>query len=318
MQNINRRSWLKSSAIAALGAGIPFVESPLIFDKKEDTVGAIRLNSNENPHGPSSKVLEAITQSMTKGNLYPWGDKEILRKRISKMESMPADHIYIGAGSTEILQLAAMAYGLQGGSVVSCYPTFPVLMQKAHQFEANWIKVDLRDHHYDLQQLADQVNERTSMLYVCNPNNPTGTHISTDELQDFCLHMARKTMVFVDEAYIEFSDKGLSGSLAPLVRDHPNLIVARTFSKIYSIAGLRVGYAYAHPQTLKTMRKHRIGHGMNVPITSIHAGVAALDDQDFVKYCKMQNDQAKELVYAAFEGWNVDYVPSHTSFVYFK
>ncbi len=316
MKTVNRRQWLQSSVTAA--AGFPFLMNVRQTRAPLSGTDELRLNSNENPHGPSQKVLDAISASMSKGNLYPWNDKEVLRQHLSDFEGMPLDHIYIGAGSTEILQVAAMAFGLQRGKVVSCYPTFPVLMQKAADFSAEWLKLDLKDHHYDLQTMADHCDDKTSMVYICNPNNPTGTRLDAGELKQFAREISKRTMVFVDEAYIEFSEDGLATSLASMVRDEPNIIVARTFSKIYGMAGLRIGYAYAHPDTLMTMRKHRIGYGMNVPMTSLHAAMAALDDQDFVAYCRKENKKARDIACASFKEWEVHYVPSHTSFIYFK
>jgi histidinol-phosphate aminotransferase len=142
--------------------------------------------------------------------------------------------------------------------------------------------------------------------------------IAGDELRDFCHSISKDTMVFVDEAYIEFTPKGLASSLAQMVTSTSNLIVARTFSKIYGLAGLRVGYAFAHPEIIKQLKRYHIGFELNMPITSLYAALTAADDQHFVDDCKLQNQQAKQIVYTAFDAWGVSYTPSHTNFVYFS
>jgi histidinol-phosphate aminotransferase len=324
MPNFSRRDWLKKSlSLASTVATAQWISRNPIdgfpFSFEEENSSAIRLNSNENPHGPSKKALEAISESMKKGNFYPWSVKEEFREKISQMEGFGKDQIYIGAGSTEILQLAGYAYGANGGTVISGYPTFPTLMRHASLFAAKWIKVPVgKSLQYPVDQMALSVDSDVKLVYVCNPNNPTGTYIPSAQLRSVCLEMAKTTMVFIDEAYIEFSEEGLAGTLAGLVNETPNIIVARTFSKIYGMAGLRIGYAYANPETIKQLQKFRVGYGMNVPITSLYAAMAALDDQDFVHFCREQNTLAKEVVYDHFKAWDVEYAPSHTSFIYFK
>ena len=232
---------------------------------------------------PQKWLGKAIAQSVTESNRYPWETRQILVDRISKLEGIPADNIMLGAGSTELLQLAGMAFGAYGGTIVSSYPTFPMMMQHASGFDAKWLKVSLTstmDH--DLDGLRDAASG-AQLVYISNPNNPIGTMTGKRELLDFCKSVATDTIVFIDEAYMEFSDRGLETSLGPHVLDLPNLIVARTFSKIYGMAGLRVGYAYAHPDLIKKMKHYHLGFEINIAITSLYAAIAAAEDQEFCK-----------------------------------
>ncbi|MCB0667204.1 MAG: histidinol-phosphate aminotransferase family protein, partial [Saprospiraceae bacterium] len=145
-----------------------------------------------------------------------------------------------------------------------------------------------------------------------------GTMSEKDALLDFCNSVSPNTIIFLDEAYMEFTDAGLKSSLAHEVFSLPNLIVARTFSKIYGLAGLRVGYAYAHPDLIKKMKHYHIGFEINMPITSLHAAIAAIDDQEFVLECKEKNREVKKQIYQSFDQWNIKYLSSETNFIYFE
>jgi histidinol-phosphate aminotransferase len=192
------------------------------------------------------------------------------------------------------------------------------MMQHSVTFEARWTKVPLdASFAHDLDALATASNG-AQLLYLCNPNNPTGTMIDGEELRTFCGSISKDTMVFVDEAYIEFTNGGITSSVAELVASTSNLIVARTFSKIYGLAGLRVGYAYAHPEIIKQLKRYHIGFEINMPITSLYAALTAADDRAFLEHCKAQNNQAKEKLYQTFDEWGVSYVRSQTNFIYFK
>ncbi|NND32513.1 MAG: histidinol-phosphate aminotransferase family protein [Saprospiraceae bacterium] len=318
----SRRSWLKNAGIASAGivTTAPAFSTNRAFSKyhESEVNGQILLNSNENAYGPSQAVIEAINHSVKESNRYPWQTRQVLIDRISKNEGIPSDSIILGAGSTEILQLAGLAFGARGGKIVSSYPTFPLMMQHASTFDAQWMKVPLdKDFSHNLDGLLEACRD-AQLVYFCNPNNPTGTKTDAAELLSFCKKVPSETMIFVDEAYIEFTADGISSSLASEVLSMPNLVVARTFSKIYGLAGLRVGYAYAHPEIIKQLKRYHIGFEINMPTTSLYAALAAADDQTFVEMCKKENSKAKDLIYEAFDSWGVSYIPSHTSFIYFE
>ncbi len=319
---INRRNWLKSASIAtATGAFLsPYVqESDFVnFLTPDSANGIVVLNSNENAIGPSDNVIKAINQSVKESNRYPWQTRQLLIDQISQLEGIPAENIILGSGSTEILQLAGLAFGANGGTIVSSYPTFPMMMQHAAGFQSKWIKVPLdTDFNHDLQSIA-QAAKGSQLVYISNPNNPVGMMTPVADLMKFYHSIQSDTVVFVDEAYIEFTEPGLKASIANQVLSSTNLIVARTFSKIYGMAGLRVGYAYAHPDLIKRMQHYHIGFEINIPITSLHAAVAATADQNFVQHCKAENKKVRQMIYDAFESWKVSYVPSVANFVYFQ
>lgn len=316
----NRRNWLKSASTAA-ASGLLISPGYSIWNEQRpsgESEGQIILNSNENAWGPSDIVTKAINQSIMQSNRYPWQTRQVLIDRISKMEGIPSDNILLGAGSTEILQLAGLAFGAHGGTIVSSYPTFPLMMQHAVGFNAQWNKVALdKQFNHDFNAL-ETASKDAQLIYISNPNNPVGTMTPKKELLDFCKSISHDTVVFIDEAYMEFTDDGLHGSLAKEVLSAENLIVARTFSKIYGMAGLRVGYAYAHPGLIKKMKHYHVGFEINMPITSLHAAIAAADDQQFVMKCKEENKKMRQLVYEAFNSWGVKYIPSQTNFIYFE
>jgi histidinol-phosphate aminotransferase len=203
----------------------------------------------------------------------------------------------VSAGSTELLGVAGLMAGIQKGKLIACHPTFPFLMQYATQFAAEWVKVPMtNDHQYNLAGINEKLDGQTSMVFICNPNNPTGTELPRTMLEPFCTVVSQRCLVYVDEAYIELSSHGLKSSLASLTWDNPNLIIGRTFSKIYGMAGLRVGYAIAHPDTIEKMERLMTGGNVTPSVTSIEAAIASIGDDEFFQYCKEMNDQAKEMV----------------------
>ncbi|MCB0685743.1 MAG: histidinol-phosphate aminotransferase family protein [Saprospiraceae bacterium] len=315
----SRRNWLRSaSTMTASGLFVNAGISKFYENSHTPKTGEIILNSNENAWGPSPNVLKAIQQSSLQSNRYPWQTRQILIDRISQLEGIPADHILLGAGSTEILQLAGLAFGAHGGTIVSSYPTFPLMMQHATGFNAKWIKVDLdRNFNHDFEALK-KAAQNAQLIYISNPNNPLGTLSDKSTLLDFCRSLPSTTIAFIDEAYMEFTDQGLKSSLAKEILSYPNLIVARTFSKIYGMAGLRVGYAYAHPDLIEKMKHYHIGFEINMPITSLHAAIAATEDQQFLQDCKQANSSVRNKVGRSFTDWKVEYVPSQTNFIYFR
>jgi len=209
--------------------------------------------------------------------------------------------------------------GMHEGKVISCHPTFSFLMYYASQLAAEWVKVPLTDdHHYDLAGINSKVDQQTKLVFICNPNNPTGTDLPRTMLEPFCATLSERCPVYVDEAYIELSEHGKESSLVSLTNDHPDLIVSRTFSKIYGMAGLRVGYAIAHPETIRKLRGLMIGGNITPSATSVGAAMAALDDEEFLRYCREMNDEAKDMVYTKFNTWGIEYIPSSTNFIFFR
>jgi histidinol-phosphate aminotransferase len=169
-----------------------------------------------------------------------------------------------------------------------------------------------------LAGIEAEMNDRTKLVFICNPNNPTGAELTEDELKPVCQRLSEQCMVYVDEAYIEFSKGGLASSLASMTRVNRNLVVGRTFSKIYGLAGLRVGYAIGHPETMKSVRSFLQGRSITPSACSIAAASASLGDEAFMTHCREMNNTGKDMVYTALDDWGIEYIPSSTSFILFK
>jgi histidinol-phosphate aminotransferase len=281
--------------------------------------GAIRLNSNENAYGPSESARHAIVESLSEANRYPRHFIAELKKEIASREGLTTDHVILTAGSTELLGLAGLAFGVHGGDLLACAPTFDFLMVYAEQMGCHWERTPLDENHqYDLNALALKAHQKTRLIFVCNPNNPTGVEIPTAALKDFCQSHASTYPVYVDEAYIELSTDGRNSSMAGLIHDHPNLIVARTFSKVYGLAGLRIGYALAHPDIINSLSDLHTGRSITLSTASAAAAMASLKDKDFEDFSRKQIIAGRKMITDAFDIWNVGYMPPAANFVFFR
>ncbi len=326
--SLSRRTLLKRGLLAT--AALPFVnigsvaaawreESQPVLPNVNGDSPLVRLNSNENPYGPSDKARQAIIDAISEGNRYPWPQISKLEDQIAAYEKLSPDQVVITAGSTELLGVFGLMAGMQKGRVIGSSPTFGFMLHYAEKFSAEWVKVPLADdYQYNLAGIEQKLNDATKLVFICNPNNPTGVELPVDELKLFCQSVSKKCMVYVDEAYIEFTEGGLENSLANMTRTNRNLVVGRTFSKIYGLAGMRVGYAIGHTDTIKSMRNYLQGRSMTPSACSIAAASASLGDEEFMAHCRLMTKTGKDMVCAAFEDWGVEYMPSATSFLLFK
>ena len=207
-----KRLWLKKIGIGVAGIGLsnfnsyasPVVSENLI-NSFEDDANLILLRSNENPYGPSEKAKKAVIQSLSQGNRYAFAELGELQKIIADKEGVDPSYVLIGAGSGELLCQTGVAYGLDGGRVLSAYPTFPLLMNYAEQMNAKWDRIDLNDKlEFDYDKLLSAIQRDTKLVFSCNPNNPTGSVVDTQVVKSFCEEASKKTLVYADEAYIEF------------------------------------------------------------------------------------------------------------------
>ena len=268
----------------------PMSQAELEFSMKNGVL--VRLGSNENPYGPSSKAREAIKLSVTDGNRYAFEQSEELKQLVAAREGVTPDHIFLAAGSGEVLAITGMSVGLEGGSVLSAWPTFTMLMNYAEKYKARWDRVSLDQYMvHDLEAMASAVKPDTKIIFVVNPNNPTGTIVDNTKLRNFCIEMAKKTTVFSDEAYLEFLEPSQQSSMVDLVKAGHNVIVSRTFSKIYGLAGLRVGYAVAKPELIKKMYSYQMGTIINQ--AALAAAKASLGDEEFMAYTRKMNAEAR-------------------------
>lgn len=303
MQGLSRRDWFKKSftTTAGLVAGASVFDqllaAPVSRAEAEHRWQVpvngklVRLGSNENPYGPSAKARKAIADAMNEFNRYSFDAVTEFKKTLAEKEGVSPDHILVVNGSSETLCLSGMAAQLEGGAVLSAFPTFRSLMEYAEKLKARWDRVDLDEYHvHNLEALAAAVKPDTRMLFACNPNNPTGTVVEGARFNDFCLEMSKKTTILADEAYLEFLEPQEQRSMVALVRAGHNVIVSRTFSKVAGLAGLRIGYCVAQPDTIRKLQKFQMGPVINQ--AALAAARVALNDTAFADLTRTKNNEA--------------------------
>ncbi len=325
---LSRRDWFKSSL--TLGAGVALTPSMLEslmaapVSKAERLHGInllppnklVRLGSNENPYGPSDKARKAIQEVMNQGNRYSFTEMNEMKTLLALKEGVTPDHILLGGGSGELLCLAGLGIGLEGGSVLSAFPVFRLLMDYAAKFNARWDKVDLDAYLvHNLEGLASAVKADTKILFLVNPNNPTGTIVDQSKLKDFCMEMSKKTVVYSDEAYLEFLEPSQQVSMVELVRQGHNVIVSRTFSKIYGLAGLRIGYIVAKPELIQKMAKYQTGTINSQP--ALAGAKASLGDEEFMAMTRKLNGEARQHLFNYLDSKKWFYGKSQANVVFF-
>jgi len=340
--NINRRNWLKTSALTAGGLMAapylgfskttslplqldaegnavysPFFKEYLPVNFREFPVFEAKLNANENPYGPSPMALEALKSSASGGNRYAWKELFQLVDNIAAFEGVTSKNIMMGPGSSDLLEKTAMVLCMNGGNVVSADPAYMSLIRVAEAAGGTWKPVPLKqDWSHDLEAMEEAIDSETKLVYICNPNNPTGTITDSKALLDFCSRVSEKVPVFVDEAYLWFLEEGAKHSMVSLINEGKDVIIARTFSKIHGMAGLRVGYAVAQEATLDKLQKiTRAGMGISYP--SVFAAMAAMEDAEFLDKSRTLNAEAREYTFTSLKELGFDPVPSHTSFMVF-
>jgi len=340
---IDRRSLLKSG-FASLGAlaVAPFItegafaETPMRLDNANRIFYSpmvrghyidrelnmekmvARIGSNENPYGPPPMARKAISESIEKGNRYARVELKTLTDKISAKEGVDPKYIMLGNGSGDLLEKTALAMFKDGGNIVSADPTYMSLIRVAESIGATWKPVPCKgDWSHDLDAMEKAIDKDTKLIYICNPNNPMGAVTSTKALTDFCSRVSAKVPIFIDEAYLELVEGADNKSMVSLLKDNKNVIVARTFSKIMGMAGLRVGYIAALPGTLDTIKKTAKGGGGGIAVTSVSAAIAAMDDMEFQNMTRKLNTEAKTYLYENLTAMGYKYVPSFTNFVIF-
>ncbi|MBT8183824.1 MAG: histidinol-phosphate aminotransferase family protein [Eudoraea sp.] len=318
MRNTDRRQWLKTVGLTggfALLAGLDVLaeEYP---PHPWHTGNMARLNANENPYGPSKNVREVLKDAFDIACRYPFSIVGELASMIAEKEGVTKDHIVVCGGSTEGLKVAGLLYGKDGGEVVSADPTFQSLLRYAEYFGAKVHRVPVTASlEHNLHQMAEKINNKTGLIFICNPNNPTGTLINRELLKDFCTSHDNDAVIFSDEAYYDFITEPDYPSMVTLVKEGRNVIVSKTFSKVYGMAGLRIGYLIAKPEIARNLKS---GVMAMINTLAIEAAKVALRDDDFYKFSIVKNTEAKALIYKTLDEIGLDYVESHTNFVFFK
>ena len=273
----------------------------------------VRLSSNENPYGPSPAAMKAMTDARTLAWRYPDEYGDMLAEELARLNNVPADQIILGNGSGEILKLCAAAFTGKDKKIVIANPTFEAIARHAGVANAEIVKIDLTsDYRHDLQKMLEAANG-AGLVYVCNPNNPTASITPKNEIADFLARLSPKTIVLVDEAYHHYVDSQNYESVIPLVQQYPNLVVARTFSKIYGMAGLRCGYCVTQRENIGALRANQIFD--NVNIMALVAALASLKDPKQVSLGRKLNSDVKKGVCVELDALGYRYIPSHANFM---
>lgn len=272
----------------------------------------VRLSSNENPYGPSSRAVSAMTDAFGLAWRYPDEHEGALIEALAKLNGVSRDQILLGNGSGEILKIAAAAFTGPGKKLVTAHPTFEAILAHAAVAGAEVVKIALTtDYAHDLPKMLAEKN--AGLIYICNPNNPTASITHKDQMRAFLARVPPQTIVLVDEAYFHYVESNDYESVVPLLAQYPNLIVARTFSKIYSMAGLRCGYCVARPELIERMRAQQSWDSIN--IMALVAAAASLADTAQVTEGRERNKQTRNYVYAELERLGYKFIPSHANFM---
>jgi histidinol-phosphate aminotransferase len=278
--------------------------------------GACKIASNENPLGTSPLVLEALRRAALDVHRYPDGSAFRLRKALSGKFGRSESTILLGNGSNELLVLLAQAVLEPGDQVVFATPSFVVYPLAAQLFGAAAVPIPLKDHAHDLQAFSRALTEKTRLVFVCNPNNPTGTAVSRLAVEALLRACPPEVLVVLDEAYYEYVEMKTYFESLDLLESHPNLAVLRTFSKVYGLAGLRVGYGFAHPDLADALQ--RIRQPFNVNSLALAGAEAALQDQDHVRRVVDLNARMRSRLTEGLKELGIEPAPSQANFVYFK
>jgi histidinol-phosphate aminotransferase len=278
----------------------------------------IRLDSNENPDGPGPRSMDAVRRAFPEASLYPHRAGTDLPAAIAKHLQVPRTNVLASCGSGEILRIAVQAFVTPARPLVTALPTFETCTSTAkfQKLPLHEVPVDAR-LALDLAAMEAKASEGAGLVFICNPNNPTGPVHGSKPVADFIVRVRKAspgTVILVDEAYHEYVDDPAYATAVPLALEYPEVIVSRTFSKVYGLAGLRIGYAVGRPETLQKMAGWRLGNGMNM--LGIRAAIAALDDQSWVERGKVANRTGRDYLRRTFEGWGFKVAESQGNFVF--
>jgi histidinol-phosphate aminotransferase len=274
----------------------------------------IDLSSNENPYGPPPAALEAMLRSQPLACRYPDEAEKQVREAIASHHSVPPERVVLGCGSSEILRLCDAAFLGPGRTIVAAEPTFEAVLQYAKATRAEAVQLPLTaDFRHDLAAMARACDARTGLVYVCNPNNPTGTIVGGDALAAFLQQVPASAAVLVDEAYHHFVEDPAYHSATTLLERFPNLVVARTFSKIYGMAGMRLGYALTSEKNAEALRAQASWGNTNIAV--LEAALACLGDAGHAARQRQQLNDTRRALCRALEREGRRYIPSETNFL---
>jgi histidinol-phosphate aminotransferase len=278
--------------------------------------GSIKLASNENPLGPSPKAVVAIKKAVAGLNRYPDGSGYYLSQALAKKYDVDISQLILGNGSNELIELVVRTFVQPGDEVISADPSFVVYRMITQAAGGTNVIVPLRDNRHDLDAMADRITEKTKIIFIANPNNPTGTMNTSAEMERLMNHVPDHVIVAVDEAYYEYVTRADYPDSLDYLKAAKNVLALRTFSKIYGLAGLRIGYGVTKPGIAELMNKVRQPFNTN-SLGQIGA-LAALADRKHVEKSIAINSEGKQFLYQSFDRLNISYLPTETNFILFE
>jgi histidinol-phosphate aminotransferase len=273
----------------------------------------IKLASNENPLGPSPRALEAVHAALNGLALYPDGSCYSLVRALARHCEVSPENVIVGNGSDEIIHYLGLAYLRPGDEMLTGDPSFVRYEAAALLNEAEYVAIPLKEHRFDLDAMAERLGPRTRMVFIANPNNPTGTMVGRRAVERFLDRCPEQTVVALDEAYYEYVDDPDYPQSLDYVREGRNVVVLRTFSKIYALAGLRVGYGIARPEIIQAL--HQVREPFNVNSLAQAAALGSLEDPDQVVRSRRANSEGRDALYREFRRMGLPWVDTQANFV---
>ncbi|MDQ8197520.1 histidinol-phosphate transaminase [Pelagicoccus enzymogenes] len=318
---ISRRDWIRNAGVMSLGMALggrllgqaaPGAQSRIA---RYPELKHINLAGNENPFGPSQKVSMAIMREVGNSCRYPFREEEILKDRIAEREGVPSDHVILGNGCDEILALAAAAYAAPGKTVVSASPTYLQLGEHAEKKGAHveWVS-HAKSMQHDLQAMLSAVEERKAVLsYICNPDTPSGTICSAEDIKNYCIKASDTGAVFLDEVYLDLLPDFAAQTQVELVRQGYPVIIGRSFSKMHGLAGHRIGYAIARPEIVEKMGRYKMS---SPSYLGVIAAIASVDDYAFHARSRELIAKGRQEFCSLLDELGLAYTPSVGNFVF--
>ncbi len=324
--SIKRRDWFKQTSFAALGMGLSFrsfandVEG-LPQKKFDSEKSVINLSSNENPYGFSPKAKQAIIDMIPWANRYSFNISNLknCQQTIAKYYGVAEENILLTAGSSIVLDLLPRYLYKPNSNIVAADPTFFILPATAKKlgYDVKLVPVDA-GRGIDLSAMLSAINNDTQLVYLVNPNNPTGTLLKPSAMKQFCEEASKKTALLIDEAYLDFLDAPDNESMIPLAANNPNIMVTRTFSKIHGMAGLRIGYVISHPSRIKQLDQANFTESqVAISDLTLAAALASLQDEEHRLHVKQKNAAARDYTIKSLKEMNLNPIPSVTNFILF-
>ena len=313
--NINRRELMKLSGMGVAGLAVtaPKIRSAFAGDIPQNQLAD--LSGNENPYGPAPLVREALGGKIEMVNRYFYAKQKELVKQIAEHEGVTTDHIVLGAGSSEVLCASILAYTSSEKRVLTADQSYSAIPAFTNGIGRKVVFVSVDDElKFDLNALYSRINNEIGLIYICNPNNPTGTMVDADKLRDFSASMPKNTIILIDEAYLEFSENFERDTMIDFVKKGHNVIVTRTFSKIHGLAGMRMGYSIAPPNISKNIVSHKMCKFMG-PLGVVAASIS-LKQFEFHEFCRNKAKEGRNLVFNLCEQLGLDYAYGVGNFVF--